>query len=104
LTHKIAYLNESEEFLGYIYIYIYIWGCGGGAKGARGLGRQLSGKGAIWRFVALGGVRYQDIYCMCVWIWITSITCQPGNQDVCLASSATVLFGHYSIFGHYSCM
>jgi len=34
LTHKIAYLNESEEFLGYIYIYIYIWGCGGGEQKA----------------------------------------------------------------------
>jgi len=57
----------SQKSFSVIYTYIYIYGdVGGGAKGARGLGRQLSGKGAIWRFVALGGVRYQDIYCMCV--------------------------------------
>jgi len=89
LTHEIAYLNESEEFLG----------CFGD------VGRTGDPKWGtiVWErchmaFSAFGGVRYRDIYCMCVWILFTSITCQSGNQYVRLASNATDLFMYHYFY------
>lgn len=69
----------SQKSFSVIYTYIYIYGDVGGAKGARGLGRQLSGKGAIWRFVALGELDTK-IFTACACEYESQVS--PASQEI----------------------